>query len=468
MSFTNALHGYQEYAKNFIKNNPYCGLFLDCGLGKTLVTLEALIELNPTRHVLVIAPKTIARSSWINEIKKWNMPLRIKSLVVDENDKLLTRKQRLALYEKIPTEKPSIYFINRDLFNDLVKYFCNGKKPLWYFGTIILDESQGFKNYSSVRFKAMKQVRPACSRIIELTGTPVPKSLMDLWAQIYILDGGERLGKTITKYRETWFYPTKWANGYAVDWAPKPGAKDDIYNRIKDIVISMENTEIKLPDLITNEIIVSMDADEKKRYKDFAKTQVLDLLNGETITASNAAILQAKLSQMASGAIYTDAKTKTFEKIHDKKLDALDHIINTTGSPILVAYWYQSDLALIQERFPQAIRFDGSQSMIDDWNNQKIPLMLIQPSASGHGINIQFGGHTLVWYTVPWSLENHEQTLKRLHRQGQTHPVIMHYLITEGTVDLKIIQAIQRKQLNEQELLNAVKVSLTEANNMIN
>ena len=431
----------------------------------TRITLEALMRLNPKQHVLVIAPKTIARSSWLNEIKKWGMPLRTKSLVVDEKDRLLTRKKRLALYDEIPTALPSIYFINRDLFNDLVKYFCDSKdRPaLWYFSTVILDESQGFKSHSSQRFKAMKRIRPAVSRVVELTGTPVPKSLMDLWSQIYILDEGERLGKTITAYRNRWFYPTKWANGYAVDWAPKPGAKEEIYALIKDIVISMDNTELNLPPLNTNFIHVSMDPDEQKLYKKFAREQVLDLDSGETVTAVNAAVLQAKLSQMASGAIYTDATRHVFTKIHDKKLDAVEHIINTTGSPVLIAYWFHSDLVMLQERFPNSVRFDGSARLMDEWNAGNIPVMLLQPASSGHGINIQFGGHTLVWYTLPWSLEYHEQTIKRLLRQGQTHPVMVHYILTEHTVDSRIKRSIDTKQMNEQDLLDAVKVTLEDA-----
>lgn len=431
----------------------------------TRITLEALMHLNPRQHVLVIAPKTIARSSWLNEIKKWHMPLRTKSLVVDEKDRLLTRKKRIALYDEIPTALPSIYFINRDLFNDLVKYFCDSKdRPaLWYFSTVILDESQGFKSHSSQRFKAMKRIRPAVSRVIELTGTPVPKSLMDLWSQIYILDEGARLGKTITAYRNRWFYPTKWANGYAVDWAPKPGAKEEIYGLIRDIVISMDNTELNLPPLTPNFIHVSMDPDEQKLYKKFAREQVIDLESGDTVTAVNAAVLQAKLSQMASGAIYTDSAKHTFVKIHDKKLDATEHIINTTGSPVLIAYWFQSDLAMLQERFPNAVRFDGSAKIMDEWNAGNIPIMLLQPASSGHGINIQFGGHTLVWYTLPWSLEYHEQTIKRLLRQGQTHPVIVHYILTEHTVDSRIKSSIDAKHMNERDLLDAVKVTLEDA-----
>lgn len=457
------MHGYQIYAKEFVKQHPYCGLFLDCGLGKTRITLEALKELNPGQHVLVIAPKTIARSSWLNEIKKWDMPIRTKSLVVDDKDRLLTRKKRLALYEEIPNMPPSVYFINRDLFSDLVDYLCSKKPPYWYFPTVIIDESQGFKSHSSVRFKQMKRVRPVCSRVIELTGTPVPKGLMDLWSQIYILDGGERLGRTITQYRNTWFQPCKWANGYAVDWEPLSGAKDDIYNRIKDIVISMENTTLQLPELIVNEIPVYMDEDEKKRYKKFARTQVLDLTDGGVITAANAAVLQAKLSQMASGAIYTDPETKEFEIIHEKKLDVLEHIINTTGSPVLVAYWYQSDEKMICNRFPQAVVFDGSAHLTDEWNKGNIPVMLLQPASSGRGVNLQYGGHVIVWYTIPWSLECHDQTYKRLYRQGQTQPVIMHYLLTDGTIDQRILSSVRLKHLNEQELLDAVKVTLEDA-----
>lgn len=430
----------------------------------TRIVLEALKELNPGQHVLVIAPKTIARCTWQDEIEKWRLPIRTKSLVVNSRDKDLTKKARLKLYNEIPTAMPSVYFINRDLFGDLVKYFCDKKPALWYFPTIIIDEAQGFKSHSSQRFKHMKRIRPALSRVVELTGTPIPKGLMDLWALIYILDGGQRLGRTITEYRERWFYPTVYTNGYPVDWAPRPGAQQEIYARISDIVISMANTNLKLPDLVVNEINVKLSPDEKKRYKDFARTSVLDLSDGGVITAANAAVLQAKLSQMASGAIYTDPKTKAFERIHDKKLDVLEHIVATTGSPVLVAFWYNSDAKMIMERIPDAKLFDGTQSMMKRWNEGGIPVMLLQPASAGYGINLQFGGHTLVWYTIPWSLECHDQTYKRLYRQGQTQPVIMHYLLTEGTIDRKILGSIRAKHMTEQDLIDAVRVCIEEIN----
>lgn len=453
------MHAYQEYAVDFVLSHPYCGLFFDCGLGKTRITLEAILRLNPRHHVLVVAPKTIARSAWIEEIRKWDMPLRTVSLVVDKKDRPLTRKKRLALYDAIPTSPPAVYFINRDLFYDLVRHFCDQKDPIWYFPMIVLDEAQGFKNCSSERFKAMKRIRPAVSRVIELTGTPTPKGLEDLWSLIYILDRGARLGQTISAYRDVWFTPGIHVNNIPVTWNPKRGAKEDIYRRISDIVVSMEN-QVKLPPLQITEVPVYLDPSEMKKYKSFARDSVLEIAPDRAVTASNAAVLQSKLSQMASGAIYTDPKSKSFELIHSRKLDVLEYIISMTSGPVLVAYWYKSDLDMITARIPDAAAFDGSAAMIRDWNAGRIPVMLLQPASAGYGINLQEGGHTLVWYTLPWSLECHDQTFKRLYRQGQESPVDMYYLLTQNTVDTHVLSMVRKKHDTQQELLDAVKASV--------
>lgn len=432
----------------------------------TRITLSALHDLNPTGHVLVIAPINIARSTWIDEIKKWNMPLRYKSLIVNEKGKKLSRKKRLERYAEVLNEPPTVYFINRDLVADLVENapVINGRK-VWAFPNIVIDELQSFKNYSSQRFKALKAVLPCVTRLIGLTGTPTPKGLMDLWSQIYLMDDGKRLGKNITEYRNTYFLPGLRVNGIVVNWIPKYGAEDYIYNVISDLVISMKNTNLILPPVTYNNINVYMDPDEEKVYRTMMKDMVLEVSPGEKVIAANAAVLSAKLSQMASGALYTDNK-HNFIKIHTKKVETCEYIINNTGSPVLIAYHFQSDKAMLLEYLNKvgidARAFDGTPEMIHEWNAGNIPVMLLQPASAGHGLNLQDGGHTLVWYTVPWSLEEYLQTNARLYRQGQQYPVVIHHLLTDGTIDHKILKSIEKKDLSQQALLDAVRFVVEE------
>lgn len=429
----------------------------------TATTLAALYDLNPNHHVLIIAPKNIARSTWLDEIAKWNLPFRTKSFLIDENDKPLGKTKRIKRYNECLTDPPTIYFINRELVCDLIDYFTDKKGNInWLFPTVVIDEAQSFKSYNSKRFKALKKVRPKISRMIELTGTPAPNGLIDIWSQIYLLDGGQRLGTTISRYRENYFIGTVIVNGYPVKWSLRHGAEQAIYKVISDIVISMKNTSLKLPSLTINDVYVYMDAKEKKRYDKFKKDQVLPLAN-ETIIATNAAVLQAKLSQMASGAIYTE-NGKSYEVIHEKKLEHLEYIIRNATSPVLVAYHFKSDLSMILEYLHQnkheAVCFNGTTDMIRRWNNKEIPVMCLQPASAGHGLNLQHGGHTLVWYTIPWSLEEYQQTNARLYRQGQTEPVIIHHLLTKHTVDEQIIKAINQKDMTQSQLLEAVKAQL--------
>lgn len=458
------LHDYQIYAKDFVLQHPYCGLFLKMGLGKTSIVLEALWELNPTEHVLVVAPKTIARCTWVNEIDKWQMPFRTQSLVVNERGKQLTRKKRDEIYDTISSAPPTVYFINREMINDLYKRFPSTKKSnIWPFRTIIIDESQSFKSYNSVRFKTMKKIRPWVSRIVLLTGSPAPKSLEDLWAQIWILDMGRRLETTITKYRERYFNPGIIVNNYPVSWKPKWGAEDEIYDKISDIVISMKNKYIQLPPLTFNPVTVTMDDEAQARYKTLMKESVLEI-NGETIEAVNAAVLSAKLSQMASGAIYTNAKTVTYETIHTSKAEMCEYIINNTPDNVIIAYHFKSDREMIINHLSSvgitAIDFDGSPEMERAWNEKKIPVLLLQPASCGHGLNLQEGGHTLIWYTLPWSLEHYEQTNARIYRQGQTEPVIIHQLLTKGTIDTRILKALRLKDMSQERLIAAVEATV--------
>jgi SNF2 family DNA or RNA helicase len=427
----------------------------------TMTTLTSLYDLNPQGNVLVIAPLNIARSTWLDEIEKWHFPFNTVSFLVNENGKKLSKAKRLEAYKKAIDDdrnnKHAIYFINRELVPDIVENCVP-----WVFPNVVIDESQSFKTYNSKRFKALKSVRPKIERLIELTGTPTPNGLMDLWPQIYLLDEGQHLGKNITAYRNTFFSPGMYVQNHPVNWVPLPGAEQEIYRRIKPLVISMKNTSLKLPPLTINDVKVHMSPDEKKLYDTMKKENVLTI-GSEDIMAANAAVLQGKLSQMASGALYTD-DDHHFKVIHEQKLEQCDYIIRNTDSPVIVAYHFKSDLVMLLDYLTKAghdvRQFDGTPNMIHDWNAGKIPVLLIQPASAGHGLNLQQGGHTLIWYTIPWSLEEYQQTNARLYRQGQTEPVVIHHLLTAGTIDTNIIRAINKKDMSQAALMDAVRANL--------
>lgn len=448
------MHDYQIQAEEFMLSHPFCGLFLAMGTGKTLTTLKMLYDLNPKCHVLVIAPLAIARSTWLDEIAKWKFPFRTKSFVLNEKGKKLTKAKRLKLYEEIPNEQPTIYFINREMLPDLVD---NTKD--WYFSFVIIDEFQSFRTHDSNRFLKLASVRPKIKRLIGLTGTPTPGGLMNLWSEIYLMDCGYRLGENITTYRSWFFDPGLIVNNRVVDWIPKDGANEEIYRRISDLVISLKSN-LKLPEIIFNDIPIFMSNEEYAIYKEFMKELVVEI-EDEEILAANSAVLQNKLSQMASGTIYTDDK-HNYAIVHTKKIEMLQYIIENTDDNVLVGYHFKSECDLLLKKFPQAVKFDGSKEMTDEWNNKKIPLMILQPQAAGHGINIQNGGHTFVWFTLPWSWEEYAQAIARLHRQGQTESVIVHSLLTEKTVDARIKQKLYKKGQTEQELIESVQIGQME------
>lgn len=472
------LHDYQEYCKNRIIRQRAIGLFMDCGTGKTLTTLSALNELQLPHHVLIIAPKTIAKSTWTDEIKKWGFNLRTISLVVDKKGRDLTKKKRHALYSEIENNPPSIYIISRDVLTDLIE-----NTPIWYFPTVVIDEIQGFKNHASVRFKALKKIRPHIWKLIGLTGTPQPNGLMDLWAPMYLIDEGASLGKNITKYRNTYFNPNPHilVNGYPVKWDPKPGAENFIHQVIKPWVVSVKNTAIKLPPLIEKNTYVEMSDFEMKDYNKFKREKVFDITSIEgdidTIIAQNAATLAGKLHQLASGFLYKDRelwespKIPEYYSIHKRKLDALEHIINTSSGNILILYHYTADLINIKEKLtqlgfkegmtqPNFQVFDKSGLMQQQWNNKEINIMLLQPQSAGHGINIQHGGYTLIWYSIPTSLEMYQQANARLYRQGQTHTTFIHNIITKDTIDEKFLANLERKASEQESLKDAVLLTL--------
>jgi SNF2 family DNA or RNA helicase len=454
---------HQEVVADWIARVPKCGIFLKMGGGKSLATLTALARIRPTGHILVVAPINIARSTWIAEVEKWGFPLRTRSLIVDEADKPLSRSDRLDRYANIFSDYPSMYFINVELIDDLIKNMpiqrIGGKRTImWPFQTVIIDESQTLKKPDGVRFRALKKVAPATLRFIELTGTPTPNGLMDLWSQMFLLDGGLALGTTLTAYREQFFIPSLYINGRPTRWDPRPGAEEEIYARIRHKVMSAQNANIPMPPVSIDDVPVVLDKDTMEAYKDFTKELVLDLASPDplnpgtiTITADNAAILYGK--------------QHNFSVIHEEKLAMADYLIrNNGGSPLIIAYKYQSDRKQLLRYLAAAGHavegFDGSRGMIDKWNAGQIPVMLLQPASAGHGLNLQDGGHTLIWYTLPDSLEHYQQTNARLARMGQQHPVQIWRLITQGTRDAKMPGMLLRKQLVQDGLLEAVAVEV--------
>lgn len=464
---------YQDMVLDFMATRTHSGVFLGMSGGKTVTTLSALAHIRPAGHILVIAPVNIARSTWLAEIEKFGFPLRTKSFIYNDRDKKISAKARKELYQNVFTDPPTMYFISRDLVADLVNEMpikrVNGKREIqWPFPTVIIDESQGFKNPSAVRFKALKKVRPAISRMVLLTGTPVPNGLLDLWAQVYLLDQGQALGKTYSAYRDTFFNPTVHVNGRPVAWEPKTGAKEEIYRRISHLVMSAENTNIPLPEVSVHDVGITLSSDVMDAYKHFAKHWVLELATPhptkpsvKVITTEHKAVLNTKLLQFASGTIYTD-KEHNYEVVHEEKLEMLDYLIrNNGGSPVIVAYHFASDKAQLMERLPQlghAVEaFDGSQEMTRRWNESKIPVMLLQPASAAHGLNLQFGGHTMVWYTLTSSSEPYEQANARLVRIGQQNPVQIYRLLTRGTVDEKQPVVLANKKRTSDGLLAAVR-----------
>lgn len=455
------LHPYQNTAKDFVKSRDNSGLFLDVGIGKTLVTLTALQELGMegklSGHILIIAPVRIAVNTWPAEIQKWDHTRNTPFIVLAG----LTKKKREKELLKIANGEtpPSIVIINRELTEKIVDYFGNK----WPFQTVVIDEIQSFKNYSSKRFKAFKSVRPYMKRVIGLTGTPAPKSLMDIWAQIYALDNGERLGTTITNFRETYFHPGRRNSaGFPYEWYLQYGAETTIYEKINDIAISMKAKDhLQLPERIDNIVSTPLDKEEKRIYNKLKKDMVLPLLDGGEINASNAAVLTAKLSQLSNGAIYDDEdKTKIME-FHPHKLDLLEEIVDgSQGEPLLVFYWFKHDLTRILRRFKNAVEFDGSPEMLDAWNRGEIDILLAHPSNSSAGLNLQEGGHIVVWFSIPWSLEHYIQGVGRVMRQGQTKTVIVHHIVIEGSIDEQILKSLDVKNVGQDNLMDAVKAHI--------
>jgi len=443
-------HEYQVYATEYILNHPIAAVLLDMGLGKSVITLTAIFDLTLdsflVRKVLVIAPLRVARDTWPAEIEKWDHLKGLKYTVAVGSE--VQRKTALM-------KRAQVYIINREN----VEWLIARSGIPFDFDMVVIDELSSFKSHQAKRFKSLMKVRPKVNRIVGLTGTPSSNGLMDLWAQYRLLDMGQRLGRFIGRYREDYFVPDKRNQQVIFSYKPKPGAEEAIYRLISDITISMKGADyLKLPELVINEVDVKLSEKEMKNL-DIMKRDLITTVKGEEITAANAAALSGKLLQMANGAVYDDQGTVLH--IHDRKLDALEDLIEAAnGKPVLIAYWFKHDLSRIQKRFEVEVL--STSDSIKRWNDGEIPIAAIHPASAGHGLNLQAGGSTLIWFGLTWSLELYQQTNARLWRQGQKETVVIHHLIAKGTIDERVMQALNDKNNTQSALIDAVKATLKE------
>ena len=518
----------QKMVRQFIMDRPACSVMVDMGGGKTLTTLSALSYLAPSGHILIVAPRAIIANTWPSEIEDWNIPVNTVSLQVGDNGKKLSRAQRLERYEKLAHGKypPSIVLCGEALLKDLITYFDKHNYD-WIFPTVVLDEAQLFKSHTSQKFKALKTVRQHITRIIELTGTPMPKDIQDLWSQMYLLDGGQALGPNITAFRNAYCLPKKVKADVTV-FEPRPGALQEIIPRIAHLAIASYNTELPLPERIYNDVKVQLPQEVRDEYKTLSEEMVIqafsllqntpddndesdkdskelptgavlqELLDFDdpeaTISAKQAAPLRGKLLQLASGTVYLDeipeetqeelerqttiydldaepnttlgfrtlfhADGRIAVNMHNVKIGALLDIIENADSPVLVPYMYRSDKKKIYHCLRQAgidVRvFDKTPAMVDQWNKREIPVMMLHPASAGHGLNLQYGGHHIVWYTLPDSLEQYQQTNARLYRPGQTNDVVVHRIIAKGTFDTQQPKRAITKGIEQDRLLDAL------------
>lgn len=443
-------HEYQTFASRFIVEHPASALILDMGLGKTVITLTAACQLLATgevNKVLVVAPKRVAESTWPDEIRKWDHTKGLAfSLIAG------SKKQRLKAVGK----DAEVYIISRDNVEWLVSDTDFDFKDT----LVVIDELSSFKSWRSKRFRAIMTVRPYITRIVGLTGTPSSNGLMDLFAEFKVIDGGERLGRYITRYREKYFVPDKRSRDVVFSYKPKPHAEEAIYDQISDITISMKADDyLTMPPLVTNSYPVAMSAKEQAIY-DHMKSDMVVSLKDTTIDAVNAASLTGKLVQMANGAVYNEKDQPVV--IHDHKLDALEDIIEAAnGKSVMVAYWFRHDLERLKKRFPEARELKDTADF-RDWNAGRVSVGLIHPASAGHGLNLQAGGSILVWFGLTWSLELYQQCNARLYRQGQKSTVVIEHIITKGTIDERVLSMLEKKEKTQDALINAVKAELEE------
>lgn len=445
------LHNYQRAAAQFIRDNPRCALFIDMGLGKTASTLTAFRDLAADFEItrgLVIGPPRVVSKTWPNEVAEWAHTRGLTYTVVTG-----TPKRRLELLRK-PTD---LHLISCDSVKWLVEMLAQ-RKIDFRWDTCIVDESSKFKTPSSQRFKELRRIAAFFDRFVILTGTPAPNGLYDLWSQIYLLDQGQRLGATQKAFKDRWFTydPT---TGKTL---PRKHAPEQIQNAIRDICFTLRSDDyLQLPERIENIIEVELPDDVMQTYKKFEREYVLSVTEGVNIEAITAATLTNKLLQLANGVVYDAEKNQ--HEFHKQKIEALRDIVDEAqGEPVLVAYNFKSDLRQILATFPQAKVLGKDNALIDEWNAGKVPMMLAHPQSAGHGLNLQFGGHIAVWYALTWSLEAYQQFNKRLHRQGQTRPVLIHHLIARNTADRVVFQALQRKDATQNALLDALKARIAD------
>ncbi|MDW4099473.1 DEAD/DEAH box helicase [Staphylococcus saprophyticus] len=445
-------YDYQAYAIDKIIDNKRFGLFLDMGLGKTVSTLTAIEQLKydylDVDKVLVIAPKRVAEDTWAQEVEKWTHLTHLDVSLV-----LGTPKQREQALER----NADIYVTNKEN----TKWICERFKKDWPFDMVVIDELSTFKNSESQRFKILKKKWPLFDRFVGLTGTPAPKNIMDLWAQIYLIDGGERLGKFKTHFRQRYFYPTHKVAEHTFNWELKDGAKDEIYKMISDVTVSMESKDyLKMPERVDTVKEAKLSKKERALYDELEQNMVIenDIDDDKDIVALNSASLSNKLLQMSNGAVYADDGSITH--IHDKKLEMLDEIVEESqGQPILVMYNYKHDKERLLERYSFAETLD-SDNYMERWNNGEIQMLITHPASAGHGLNLQYGGSIMVWFGLTWNLEYYEQANARLYRQGQKKTTVIHHLLTENSIDQKVYESLKNKKLGQNELMNAVKARL--------
>lgn len=445
-------YSYQAFAEDFILNNSAAGLLLDMGMGKTAISLTAadklLFDYFAVRKVLVIAPLKPARETWVPEAEKWDHLKHLRFSLI-----LGSREERVAACGR----DADIYVVNRENVVWLVDYY----RSRWPFDMVIIDELSSFKSSKAQRFRALKKVRKYITRIVGLTGTPSPNGLLDLWPEMYLLDEGKALGKTLTSYRETYFVPDKRNATTIFSWKPKPDAEEAIYKKLGGLCISMDSAEyLKLPDrlMLRREFELSEKAAEL--YHTLERDTLLPFADGD-IDAPTAAILTNKLLQAAGGAAYDE--NGQVKVLHEDKLEALDQLIEeANGQPVLVLYAFRHELERILTRYPGAVDIKEKDA-VSRWNAGEIPILLVHPASAGHGLNLQAGGHIAIWYSLPTSLELYQQANKRLHRPGQKKTVLIHHILMKGTYDYRVLDNILApKEVRQNACLAALKARIKE------
>jgi SNF2 family DNA or RNA helicase len=450
-----SLHTYQERAVSFIKDAPSCALWVDMGLGKTVTVLTALADLFDrfeVGRVLVIAPLRVAINTWPSEIKRWDHTKHLTARVIKG-----TPEQRLNMLRR---DRSDIHIINRELIPWVVKVIQT--EPAlrvgtitdgWPYDVVVIDEASSFKSSKTQRFKALRKMLPKIDRLIELTGTPASNGLLDVWSQIFLLDRGERLGKTFTGFRNRYFI----SDYHGYNWTLRKNADQKIYDRLADVCLTLTAEDyLELPRRIDTVIDIDLPAKARDQYIQLERNFLAEL-GDETVEVLHAAALTNKLLQFANGAIYTDEE-KNWTEVHDAKLTALAELVDeAAGQPLLIAYTYQTDAKRIREQFPQAEIIGKDTDTIERWNRGEIPMLLAHPASAGHGLNLQHGGDTIIWFGLNWSLELYQQFNARLHRQGQQKPVIIHHLAVRDTVDQTVLSALRCKDMTQKALLNALK-----------